>query len=1413
MSNHPASEQPQQNALTNLQVGRDINIEGDIKQEVIQNFYGDVPHQTLISFEWMWKNFEVSKANAGARYTPEIHVELPEAWAFEGLGRTDHFFDRIQSLYVQLNRRGNKVKPRNVLHQKFPTIAQELEAFYQQVTRLVTALKQIDKNSFSEIDFHGITNLAKQIQTEEHNLHIIVRDAESALKTNTRKVEEIYQAEHSSLTDREIIGNARHNLSQLLEIIWKIEEFATSNSAKASNKKALLIIGEAGMGKTHLFCDIAKRRLEEGWPTIILLGQHFNQSEPWTQILQQLQLPLRGRNEFLSALDAAAQTTGKRALILIDALNEGNGKHLWRNELSGMLRVLKDYPRIALGVSCRTSYEQMVIPEGLIPESMIQVNHQGFSDHEYIATTTFFNYYGIERPSIPLLVPEFSNPLFLKIFCQGLAKQDLTRIPKGLKGITAIFNFFIDAIHKTLWRRLDYDPSINLVQKAVNLIAQHMAETGQPWIERVNASFMIDSLLPGRSYQQSLFSNLLSEGLLSEDIAYQSVEDMDSGVQQIDIIKFPYERFSDHLIVRYLLNTQLDTSNPRTSFIPTQPLGNLMADESQTWINSGWIEALSVQIPERMELELVEFVPLSKPWDIIQRAFLQSLIWRNPAKISKATEDYLNEIYTGGERVEEVYDLMLTIAVEPDHPFNAKFLHQHLMRLEMPERDQVWSTYLAQNYNQKGSIDRLLEWAWDAEKSHISDVAIELCSMALAWFLSTSHRYVRDRATKALISILNPRPSILIKVLEKFIEINDPYVLERLCAVAYGVAMMSSDAQAIEALASKVYLWIFAGGQPPVHILIRDYALGVIEVAKYRSILSADVDIRKARPPYQAEWLTDIPSEEDLKKYANFDGNVDEIGGSLTAIYSSVMGFGDFARYIIGTNYGFFSWSACRLDEKGKSEILATRKEKTESFLNSLTERQKKAWERYETIQSNIQWLKRLDDKQQIENIGQAFSEDEWDELSGYEETRFLKTIGKKKLECFKEYVLPHRLDPQGQQFEFDLSLAQRWIVQRVLELGWTERKFDWFDSYVNRYSYGRHANKAERIGKKYQWIGYHEFLAYVADNFEFIGDGFNATETQYNGSWQISVRDIDPSLLLRREPNEDHFNNSVTWWQPIQYSFSEADKEEKVSWITDKDDCPDPAQLLEVTHPTDNSVWLTLEGHYHWTEPKPVVEQEWPQEPERRMWFQIRSYIAHKSDSEHLLEWLQEQNFMGRWMPESGTMYEVHIGEFPWAPACEQYINHEDVWGNRGDRLPAQLITTTTGYTKESSTYDCSIDETISALLPSAWLIQNMELRWSTGNFRYVDSSNEVVAFDPSVEERGPDVLLISKEKLARFLDENRLVLIWTVLAERLLTRSSEWAGSIELSGAYSFQEDTIVGDPLKAWHRQSSGEKTLLN
>ena len=74
-------------------------------------------------------------------------------------------------------------------------------------------------------------------------------------------------------------------------------------------------------------------------------------------------------------------------------------------------------------------------------------------------------------------------------------------------------------------------------------------------------------------------------------------------------------------------------------------------------------------------------------------------------------------------------------------------------------------------------------------------------------------------------------------------------------------------------------------------------------------------------------------------------------------------------------------------------------------------------------------------------------------------------------------------------------ELAQRWVFERVLSLGWTPEKFGDFDKHRFTSDSGEH--KAERFGKKYQWIALRELVARIADNF-------HAMNLTYEEPWEF---------------------------------------------------------------------------------------------------------------------------------------------------------------------------------------------------------------------------------------------------------------------------------------------------------------------
>jgi hypothetical protein len=1336
----------------------------------------------LFSQSWFQNRLDEAIANAGARYSPEFNVELPIARLFDGLGRTESFFNRIKILQGKLTKSfSDFIRSETKLQGKI-----DLASIKNSVHEFLEVLNLKILADMSFVDFEKISTLASSLENQGYDCIKELRKIGEEEKQNK-------QATHYG----EVYSSEIHYLYELERALASIQEIIESSEAKLINVPALLLLGEAGTGKSHLLCDVASNRIEVHLPTIVLLGEQFNDDEPWSQIIGLLGLSCT-KEELLGALETAAQARQSKTLIFIDALNEGEGKKLWKKHFAGMLATLSRFPRLGLAVSVRTPYEDVVIPNNLNCDKLVREKHYGFASHEYQATRTFFNYFGIKRPSIPLLNPEFQNPLFLKLFCIGLHNRKLTEIPPGFHGITTVFQFLIDSVNEKLSHEeyLDFAPKSQLVQKATEKLAENMALSGKQWLSFDDAKSITDKFHPSSGYQNSLFRHLIVEGLLAEDRFWKGND------ERIEGIRFSYERFADHLIVKYLIDRYLDSKNPSQSFLQDQPLGLLIKSRDNCWQNLGLLEALCIQIPERIHKELAEVSPYCANFDSVRESFIKSIIWRDPNSISEAARQYINEhIIHNDDNFTDLLDAFLTVSSNPNHPFNADFLHQKLKKYNLADRDAWWSTFLHYQYGEHKAVDRLVDWAWSPEdKKHINDESIRLCATALAWFLTTSNRFLRDQSTKALVSLLTPRINVLRKVLAQFIDVNDLYVLERLFAVAYGCAMRSTDDTALAELAKDTYKWIFESGQPIPHFLLRDYARGVIEVALHRQ-LDLEIDIARVRPPYKSEWPSNVPSKEELDKFFEEKTKQTKLNNrNFSTIRNSILGWGDysflgdFGQYVIRPKIN--NWSSQRLEEK----ILPTPKETYQDFLKSLTSRQNKSWESHENFKESIRKYQELSSEEKINLVNQGITDGEIEEAVLESEQLLRHVLGKKKTTILDEFVIPYLESPKKiEKNWFDLGLALRWIFWRVVQLGWTPEFFDEFDSMVGRSDRGRSANKPERIGKKYQWLALHEFIAYVSDNFEFRRDHGNESDQEgYQGPWQTYGRDIDPSCLFRNTPKIESSLKSQPWWTSSQYDeWNQAISH--LEWLREESNLPSVESLIKVVNPVDNSLWLALENYKSWDEPSSIEIDEYSKSS-RQIEYLIQSYVVHKKDIDCLYKWACKQNFMGHWMPESSESSNIFLGEFFWSPAFRYhnipYFCHEGWTRNYENKIPREILVSTDKYLKESSTFDCSIDDTFSIYTPCSLIVEEMKLNLDADEGRFYDEQGKLIAFDPSLKEIGSNTCLVRYDSFLNFLAEKDYDILWIVLGEKnILHHDSTFHGRLEISGAFRLQNGIPTG------------------
>ena len=436
------------------------------------------------------------------------------------------------------------------------------------------------------------------------------------------------------------------------------------------------------------------------------MGQRFLTADPpWPQALQHLDLPGVSANEFVGALEAAAQAADCRALFIIDALNEGQGRTIWPTHLAAFLQVLAKSPWIGVVLSVRSEYEEILLPEQ-VREQAVVVDHRGFNEREYDATKAFFEHYNLEFPATPILRPEFSNPLFLKVLCSGLQSIGERRLPPGFHGITRAFNLYFQAVNAQLAKLLDFNPNDALVREALNALGEKLAQriaTNVRWLARVEAEAIVNGFLPGRSFERSLYRGLVVEGVLIEGGSWRDEN------ENSEVVYISYERFADHLIANSLLETRVDDVDPEAAFQDGGTLAFL--SDSSRYVSPGLIEALCIQVPERFGQELVMLAPKLLEWWGNGEPFRQSLVWRRVDAFADETLEVMNAFLRKERDSHGTWETLLTVATIEGHPLNAESLDRNLRRRSMPERDAWWSTFLHWAWGTQGAIDRLVDWA------------------------------------------------------------------------------------------------------------------------------------------------------------------------------------------------------------------------------------------------------------------------------------------------------------------------------------------------------------------------------------------------------------------------------------------------------------------------------------------------------------------------------------------------------------------------------------------------------------------------------------------------------------------------------------------------------------------------------
>lgn len=1320
-------------------------------------FFFETPSLTK---EWFSKRLLESVRNAGGRHDQSLHVENAEQPLLDAFTRSNTFWNEYARLVDRIHSTSQTcITSLGMNWDVYASTRESLECLSSLMNRHLTwaDLGSMDK-SCVPMDWVAIRDSCRNV------LECLTADFQRLAGINGEKVRAYRWDRSTNEYHYDRFSSAIHDLIRL----------CASNVAKAANAVVLLVSGSAGQGKTHTACQWALQLDKERVPVALLFGEQFTNDEPWHQIISRLGLSC-DRDQFIGGLAAAARAVGRPALLILDALNEGPGNRLWRVYLAGLIECLRNEPWVRLCVTVRDIYESHVIPD-LSDDVVVRIAHSGFSHNADAATVKFYEHYGL-KPSTPLLDPEFHNPLFLKLFCKGIQVSGLTDVPRGLRGITAILTFFLDAVNKKLALELGYDEREKLVHRAVNTLASEMAVHGSDRVSLQRAKALIDDLHYAPTFELSLFRSLESETILATVPVNRSMDEFE------EEIRFVYQRFADHLVARQMITVdgQLLSEREKRS---ESSVCRFLTDRSARREWAGLVDALAIQVPEKIGVEIYELDDSFRSDGMITRAVLESLGWRAVESFTHSLRDFLEARLSDLSETEVFWETIISFATVPNHPYNALWLHERLASATMSTRDALWSTFLSNQDHESSAVSRLINWCWQVDPDcQLDSEVVELAGITLCWFFTTPHRGIRDRATKASVNLYLTRIAEFIHVYDRFTRADDPYLAERVHAVACGVALRSHDAFLLSKLSLVIYLHIFWRRVPPENLLLRDYARLVIEYAHFRNG-SINVDLDAVRPPYGTSWIveSEIPSAAELKRDPYPGGRI--VDNDYCDFSKCVCDFDEWAPYSLTSAK---PWSPDRI---------------VREFRRSLTDRQRKLLLEVDAAHQSVADVRIAEHRRNpVTGDLKALNRELRIAIEKFEASLRRGSTKRAIYESdIRPYVRNHnRRHPP--RLSIDSKPLRRWLQKRIRELAQSSAH----SAQWGTYGIDRDVIETEEsIAKKYAWIAVSELRSKLADNFEMHW-AVSEDKFEYDGPWRINWgRDIDPTNTLRRTNDPDVEVNGNCWWAPIEVSDWHQSKSD-AEWSEITTDLPDPREVIELSRPEDNSRWLTLHGYYQWMSPVPFGKRPY-ESVRRKIYFLVNSYLIHEADVEKVASWADRQRWMGRWMPENRSTYGVFAGEFFWSP---HYKTIEDdnparsKWSSTDqfgcERVPAPMLLTYEDYGWEHSASDSSLDDGVEYVLPSKSICEELQLRQMTKQAHWYDRKGKLVAFDPSVGTSGPSALVVCRRTCEEYMSRNKYAIFWTVLSERVLfgggDRYEDYVGHVEANGAYILQGEHLRG------------------
>ncbi len=712
----------------------------------------------------------------------------------------------------------------------------------------------------------------KKLEVERQKAYMLFGDSDK----NQKEHEDAFK-------NYQDLGNKIHELDILIELPERIRISEREKQLLYGN--ILTIYGRAGAGKSQLLATKTQSLFNNGRIGLLLVaGIYFTDDPIYEQIMKNLKLDY-SFEDLIDILETIGERDNCIIPIFIDALNETWNRRLWKLGLPSIINKIEQSPMVKLVLSYRPEYQNLILPDSVLKgqEDIVTMIHRGFENNSISAVREFLNHYNIPFSPLEYFGYEMSNPLFLTLYCKTYNGEEVS--------LPILYDRVIKYANRNIYRALEVELRQKGYVEGDDILGPLIMEIAEWLVSHCERSISKNDLERLNFWSRyGLNAVPFVRYLVREHILH------DSAFENVETLYFAFDQMNDYYCAKAIMG-RYQTKDEIRRYLSKKILKIENGKLGNSWNIDMFVNICALYAAKYGE-ECIDIIDeLENPndkWMVFSR-YVDSFQWRDAQYIPADYFENLLRKYPCNP--EDLWPMLIGNSVKISHPFNADYLHRFLSGYKLNKRDYLWTIYINQlTSNDTDRTVQLIEMYDSGENLKItSEKQIELLLTLFGWILSSSNRWLRDYASKAMIEILKEHFQLCQTILEKFKDVDDPYIIQRLYGIVFGAVCKRTERIGFQPLTEYVYQTVFEQEKVYPDILLRDYARLIIERflyenPQYNGMIKRD----RIVPPYNSDVIPEIEDQHYLEKSYN--------GAMFWLIHSmrfEGMGmYGDFGRYV-----------------------------------------------------------------------------------------------------------------------------------------------------------------------------------------------------------------------------------------------------------------------------------------------------------------------------------------------------------------------------------------------------------------------------------------------------------------------------------------------------------------------------------